>query len=116
MMKYPPLASAVAMVLALGARNAGAQAQAPDGQALYKTHCRSCHGATGVPTPRMAAMYKNLLAIDSAYLAGRSEDSIVVVLAAGIGDYMKPYKGKLTPEEIRAVAAYCRVLAKPATP
>jgi mono/diheme cytochrome c family protein len=64
----------------------------------------------------MAALYKNLLAIDSAYLAGRSEDSIVVVLAGGIGEYMKPYKGKLTTEEMHAVAAYCRVLAKPATP
>ena len=113
-MKYLPLAIGVAMVLALGARNAGAQA--PDGQALYKTHCRSCHGATGVPTPRMAALYKNLLAIDSAYLAGRSEDSIVTVLAAGIGSDMKPYKGKLTPDEMRAIAVYCRVLAKPATP
>jgi mono/diheme cytochrome c family protein len=114
MMKYLLWAFGVAMVLALDARTAAAQA--PDGAALYKTHCRSCHGATGVPTPRMAAMYKNLVAIDSAYLATRSEDSIVVVLAGGIGDSMKPYKDKLTPEEMRAVAAYCRVLAKPATP
>ena len=115
-MKHLAWAIGVALVLPLGARTAAAQAQAPDGAALYKTHCRSCHGATGVPTPRMAALYKNLLAIDSAYLAGRSEDSIVTVLAAGIGSDMKPYKGKLTPDEMRAIAVYCRVLAKPATP
>jgi mono/diheme cytochrome c family protein len=115
-MKCLPVAIAAALVLALGAGNAAAQAQAPDGQALYRANCRSCHGATGVPTSRMAALYQNLLAIDSAYLAGRSEDSIVAVLQSGIGRDMKSYKEKLTPDEMHAVAAYLRVLAKPATP
>jgi mono/diheme cytochrome c family protein len=114
-MKYLPLAI-VLVALPLGARNAGAQAQAPDGQVLYRENCRSCHGATGVPTPRMAALYKNLAALDSAYLTGRSEDSIVAVLQSGIGRDMKSYKEKLTPEQLHAVAAYLRVLAKPAAP
>jgi mono/diheme cytochrome c family protein len=119
-MKHLALAIGVALVLPMGARNAAAQAQAPDGQALYRENCRSCHGPTGVPTPRMAALYKNLLALDSAYLAGRSEDSIVAVLQHGIGRDMKSFKEKLTPDQMRAVTAYIRVLegavAKPAAP
>jgi mono/diheme cytochrome c family protein len=64
----------------------------------------------------MAALYKNLAALDSAYLTGRSEDSIVAVLRSGVGRDMKSFKEKLSPEQMHAVAAYLRVLAKPATP
>ena len=117
-MRQLPLAIAVALVLPLGVQNA--VAQAPDGQALYREHCRSCHGGTGVPTQRMVTMYKDLRAFDSTFLAGRSEDSIVVVLQRGAGRDMKAFKEKLTPEQMHAVAAYLRVLAggvaKPTTP
>jgi mono/diheme cytochrome c family protein len=119
-MNHLTLAIGVALVLPLGAQQAAAQAQAPDAQALYREHCRSCHGGTGVPTQRMATLYQTLHALDSTYLAGRSEDSIVAVLQRGVGRDMKSFMEKLTPDEMRAVAAYVRVLggavAKPATP
>ena len=47
-------------VLALGLGASRAEAQQPDGAALYKQNCRSCHGAQGVPTPRMATLYPKM--------------------------------------------------------
>lgn len=100
-----------ATFLALGSGASRAEAQQPDGAALYKQNCRSCHGAQGVPTPRMATLYPKLKSLaDSAYLASLSTDSIVVVTRDGIGD-MKPYKDKLSADQIAAVARFVKTLA-----
>jgi mono/diheme cytochrome c family protein len=97
--------------LALGLGASRAEAQAPDGAALYKQNCRSCHGAQGVPTPRMATLYPKLKSLaDSAYLASLSTDSIAVVTRDGIGD-MKPCKDKLSADQIAAVARFVKTLA-----
>jgi mono/diheme cytochrome c family protein len=86
-------------------------AQEPDGAALYKQHCRSCHGGQGVPSQRMLALYPTLKSLaDSAYLATLSTDSIAAVTRSGVGD-MKPYADKLSPAEIEAVAQYVKTLA-----
>ena len=113
-MKCPLLSIGMALVLVFAARNAAAQASAPDGQALYRENCRSCHGTAGVPPQRMTTLYKNLRAFDSTFFAHRSEDSVVAVLQHGAGRDMKSYKDKLTPEQIRAVAKYVQTLARPA--
>ena len=87
------------------------EAQEPDGAALYKQNCRSCHGAQGVPTPRMVSLYPKLKTLaDSAYLASLSTDSIAVVTRAGVGD-MKPYADKLSPDQIAAIARFVKTLA-----
>lgn len=100
---------------AAGARSAASQtpAQEPSGEALYRQHCRACHGPAGVPPQRMVAIYKELAPLDSAFLAGRSDDSLVAALRDGIGQ-MKGYKEKLTPEQMVAVARYVRTLGAPA--
>jgi high-affinity iron transporter len=96
--------------LALGLSPALA-AQAPDGQALYREHCRTCHGATGKPTQRALGQYPKIPSLaDSAFLQSRSDDSIVAVLRHGVGKDMKSFKDKLTPGEIAAVAQYVRTL------
>lgn len=105
------LAVGVAVGLAVCA-SPGA-AQAPDGQALYRQQCRTCHGPTGTPPPQMLRIYPTLAPLDSAFLAGRSEDSLVAVLRNGIGQ-MKGYQEKLTPEQMVAVARYVRSFAAPA--
>lgn len=98
-------------VLALGLGASRAEAQQPDGAALYKQNCRSCHGAQGVPTPRMATLYPKMKSLaDSAYLASLSTDSIAAVTRDGIGD-MKPYKDKLSADQIAAVARFVKTLA-----
>jgi len=87
------------------------EAQEPDGAALYKQNCRSCHGALGVPSQRMVTLYPKLKSLaDSAYLATLSTDSIAVVTRDGVGD-MKPYADKLSASEIAAVARFVKTLA-----
>ena len=101
----------IAVGLALCASSGAAQT--PDGQALYQQYCRTCHGPTGTPSPQMLRIYTTLAPLDSAFLAGRSQDSLVAVLRDGIGQ-MKGYKEKLTPEQMVAVARYVESFAAPA--
>ena len=101
----------IAVGLALCASSGAAQT--PDGQALYQQHCRTCHGPTGTPSPQMLRIYTTLAPLDSAFLAGRSQDSLVAVLRNGIGQ-MKGYRDKLTPEQMVAVARYVQNFAAPA--
>ena len=101
----------VAAGLALCASSGAAQA--PDGQALYRQYCRTCHGLTGTPPQQMLRIYSTLAPLDSAFLASRSQDSVVAVLRDGMGQ-MKGYKEKLTPEQLGAVARYVRSFAAPA--
>ena len=113
-MKSLTVSISLALALGLAAQKAAAQAPPPDGQALYGENCRACHGTAGVPAQRMTALYKNLRPFDAAFFAKRSEDSVVAVLQHGAGRDMKPFKDKLTPEQMRAIARYLKRLATPA--
>lgn len=101
------------LVVSLAGVRAGA-AQAPDeGEALYRQHCRKCHGARGTPTERMLGLYPTLKSLsDSAFQARVSADSIVTVLARGSGEDMKPFGDKMTREQMTAVANYVRTLKR----
>jgi mono/diheme cytochrome c family protein len=89
------------------------QAQGTPGRGLYLTNCRSCHGVLGVPTKLSARQYATIPNLaDPAFWAGRSVDSVVVVLRNGVGRDMKSFSDKLTADEIRAVALYARSLAR----
>jgi mono/diheme cytochrome c family protein len=106
------VAAGAALAVVTGVRPAAAQA--PDGQALYQQHCRKCHGATGTPTTRIAEMYPEIKPLSQ--MTRVSADSIVVLVTNGAGKEMKPFKDKMTPEEMRAVSQYALTLAKPRTP
>ena len=85
-------------------------AQAPDGAALYREHCKECHGAAGRPPKTARDKYKDIKALDAELLAPRSDDSLLVVLQKGVkdGKEMKSFKEKMTPEEMAAVVKYVR--------
>lgn len=85
-------------------------AQEPDGAALYREHCKECHGAAGRPAKTAREKYKDIKALDAAFLAARADDSLLVVLQRGIkdGKEMKSFKEKMTPEEMAAVVHYVR--------
>ena len=101
----------VGTLLAVASAASRVEAQEPDGAALYKQHCRTCHGAQGAPTQRMVALYPKLKSLaDSAYLASLSSDSIAAVIRAGVGE-MKPYADKLSPGEIVAIVRFVKTLA-----
>ncbi|SRR6266496_2037258 len=92
----------------------GLAAQAPDGRALYRENCRTCHGVTGRPTQRALDQYPKIPRLsDASFMSTLSRDSIVAVLAHGKGKDMKPFKDKLTPAEMVVVAEYVRTLATP---
>jgi mono/diheme cytochrome c family protein len=107
--------AAVALLLSGVARQA--LAQEPDGQAVYREECKSCHGLNGVPPARAREQYKKIKALgDSGFVAKLSADSIVTILKKGIDKDMKSFKDKLSEPEMRAVAKYIKELAEKKKP
>jgi mono/diheme cytochrome c family protein len=81
-----------------------------DGKPLYDSKCKVCHGADGKGTE---AMKKNNVPdmSDKAWQGKHSKAVVAKAIANGIdGSKMKPFKDKLKPEEIDAVAAYVKKL------
>lgn len=113
----------VAAVLLMGlpitavAQAPAAGATEPDGAALYRQNCKSCHGAKGVPPARMVTLYPTLKTLaDSAEQAKMTEASIVAVLQHGKGKDMKSFTDKLSAAEMAAVAKFVKTFASPAAP
>ena len=78
---------------------------------LYEATCKKCHGVLGTPPKSMKERFAKIATFDAAFIAKHTEDSIVTVLTKGKGDDMKPFKGKLSPAEMAAVAKYVHELA-----
>jgi mono/diheme cytochrome c family protein len=100
--------------IAAGAQTAAAGATEPDGAALYRQNCRSCHGVKGVPPARMLTLYPTLKTLaDSTEQAHLTEASIVTVLQHGKGKDMKAFADRLSPAEMAAVAKFVKSLNAP---
>jgi len=84
-------------------------AAAQDGKALYEANCKKCHGATGAPSAAIKKMNPKIEVFDAAFFAKRTDADLAKQIADG-KDKMKPFKDKLKPEEIAAVAKYTRTL------
>lgn len=106
-------ASAATSTAAAQAAQAGAPA---DGKAAYDANCKKCHGVRGTPPKTMKAKFPKIATFDAEFIAKRSDDSVVKVLANGKSDDMKSFKGKLTAAEMALVAAYVRELALKSNP
>ncbi len=92
------------------ARAQGA-AQVEEGRAVYRRNCRTCHGATGEPSAETKRKYSTIPTLsDSAFLAGLSDDSMLVVLRNGKGKDMKSWSDILTEAEMAAVVSFIRTL------
>jgi mono/diheme cytochrome c family protein len=100
-----------AVPIGMAAQTPGAAATEPDGAALYRQNCRSCHGAKGVPPARMVSLYPTLTTLaDSTVLKHLTTDSIVAVLRHGRGKDMKAFADRFSPAEILAVAKFVKTL------
>ncbi len=72
------------------------------GQAAYASNCAACHGATGVPTLPGAANFTT-----GQWKYGGSLDELIGTIEAGrSGGLMPAWKGKLSPDQIKAVALH----------
>lgn len=103
-------------VITLAVLSPRLSAQTPDGKPLYLKHCRSCHGTTGAPTNQAKREHPDIRALDAEFLSKLSQDSLIAVITNGFekGEEMKPFKKKMTPQEIEAVARYVKeVLGAP---
>jgi len=109
--------AAVIVALTLAPSTGAAQAPAPDGAALYRQNCRSCHGLKGAAPQRMVTVYPKLPAsiADTAYLRTRSVDSIAAVIRHGAGRDMKGFAERLSAEEVAAIAKFVKGLASDTT-
>lgn len=81
---------------------------APDGGALYKAKCASCHGADGGGMTPMGKAMK-LRDLRSPEVKKLTDAELTKVTADGKGK-MPAYKGKLTDAEIGALVTYMRTL------
>ena len=88
-----------------------------DGQAIYEAKCAICHGKDGKGATKMGEKQGIKDLTDEKYQATFTDDQLTKAIKEGIKDgekvRMKAFD-KLTDEEIKAVSAYVRSLAKKA--
>ena len=101
----------IVLGMLLVASSAVAAAQGADGKALYDANCKKCHGATGAPSAAIKKMNPKIEVFDAAFFAKRTDADLVKGIAEG-KDKMKPFKDKMKPDEIAAVAKYMRTVGK----
>jgi len=100
-----------AVVLALAVGLAGTTPLAAEsGADVFKAKCASCHGADGSGNTPVGTSLK-LRDLSSAEVQAQSEADIKTIIEKGKGK-MPAYGGKLTPEQIDAVAKYVKSLKK----
>jgi len=105
----------VTMALAGSAAAAGAaRAQQPvDAAQLFARHCASCHGTAGVPNPAMARSLGAIPDFTNAQTMAALQDSALIsAITSGKGRNMPAYRGRLTSEQIRAIVAHVKGLAR----
>ena len=76
----------------------------PDGKALYKNHCKVCHGSNG-----------DLGVSDAADLSSSKktlEEKLYIITNGSASGKMTPFKGVLTEKEISAVTTHVETLKK----
>jgi mono/diheme cytochrome c family protein len=117
----------VLCTLAVGAQTKGGNPQAAalknpvpatiksvdDGRKLYQTHCRHCHGATGVGDGPLAPKNPSPANLtDAQWDHGSSDGEIFWIISngAGPGSEMKAKKGELSATDIWKVVNYVRTL------
>ena len=79
---------------------------ASEGKTLYDTKCAQCHGKGGIAKPPGKGS-RNFN--DPVFQSASSDESIAKITAEGKGK-MPGYHSKLSPEQIKAVAAHVKTL------
>jgi len=102
----------LAFTLALALSSLPALA-APDAKDLWAKKCQGCHAMDGSGNTERGRKYKVDDLTDTRWQARHSDEKILKAITEGKGKVMKPFKDRLTPEEISALVAHVRTLARP---
>lgn len=90
----------LAIIIACSGNDASRGTSAVDGEAIYKKYCTLCHGVNGK---------LGLNGSKDITISKLTEPERIVQITKG-KNTMTPYEGILSPEEIKAVAAYSMTL------
>ncbi|MBI3185164.1 MAG: cytochrome c [Myxococcales bacterium] len=99
----------LALIVALG----GPALADPIAQ-LYSSKCKNCHGLTGKGDTKVGRKEKIPDMTAEQWQAGRTDEDIRRKISEGSKERpkMKPFKGKLSAQEIDGLVQYIRSLAK----
>ena len=90
--------------------------RAADVQANWTKHCASCHGKDGKGQTKAGKMAGVKDQTDAQYQAGLNDDKMFTAIKEGLKEgakeKMKPFKDKLSDDEIKALIAHVRSLKK----
>lgn len=88
---------------------------AEDVTEVWKAKCKSCHGDDGKAQTKMGQKESIVDMSQAAWQTSVSDADIRKVIADGStrNSKMKPYKEKLTPEQIDSLVGYVRTLKAP---
>jgi len=82
----------------------------------WTKHCGSCHGADGTAKTKAGRMAGAKDLTDAAYQKQFTDEQLLQRLKDGVVDKgkekMKPFKGTLTDDELKALVAKVRTFAK----
>ena len=95
------------VVLAATALMACTLSFADSGEALYKTKCQSCHGATGTPNPGIAKLL-GVKPVSDPEMKKLTVDEVEAAIKNG-KNKMKPVTG-LTDAQVKDIATYFKTL------
>jgi cbb3-type cytochrome c oxidase subunit III len=82
-----------------------------DGAAVFGSKCVLCHGKDGAGLPSWKAKGQPDLT-DADWQRSHTDAQIAETIKNGKGKYMPSFKAKLSDEEVNAVVAHVRSLAK----
>lgn len=87
-----------------------------DAAANWTKHCASCHGKDGKGETKAGRMAGVKDQTDAKYQAGLKDDAMFAAVKDGLKEggkeKMKPFKDKLSDDEIKALVAHVRTLKK----
>ena len=112
-MKPHLLLGTAASILTLAA----SAARAADAPETWGKNCAACHGADGAGHTKAGKMLGAKDLTDAAYQKSFTDDEAFKSVKEGFKDTtgkdkMKPFSDKLSDDEIKALVAYVRTLAK----
>jgi cytochrome c553 len=93
-----------------------ARSEAADVNENWKTHCIACHGKDGKGQTKAGRMAGVKDQTDSQYQASLNDEKMFTAVKDGLTEggkeKMKPFKEKLSDDEIKALVAHVRSLKK----